>query len=259
MEELFHLFCPAIRFLEMRGDKLLLESKNGISKIILNDRVTGNMFSEEFADELLEKFREAQQLENEIIEFSSLDRIYFSRGPDLEYLQSIPKELAVEQLKKISQKLNQFIFELSLTDKLTILSVNGAAFGGGINIFLPCDIRLTTKKTKIYENFRTFGLPLDLSASILLPKYLGSTNTQKLLLDNELLFGDKAYKIGMFHECFPTKKELENRVEEISGWDTKEKESIKISNKLIYKDRREFLEQLKNENDVLLQQFMKSW
>lgn len=55
------------------------------------------------------------------------------------------------------------------------------------------------------------------------------------------------------------KKELENRVEEISGWDTKEKESIKISNKLIYKDRREFLEQLKNENDVLLQQFMKSW
>ena len=71
----------------MRGDKLLLENKNGISKIILNDRVTGNIFSEEFADELLEKFREAQQLENGIIEFSSSDRIYFSRGPDLEYLQ----------------------------------------------------------------------------------------------------------------------------------------------------------------------------
>lgn len=243
----------------MGGSKLLLENKNGISRIILNDSVTGNLFSEEFADELLEKFRSAQQHENEIIEFSSSDRVYFSRGPDLEYLKSIPKEFAIEQLKKISQKLNQFIFELSLTDKLTILSVNGAAFGGGINIFLSCDIRLATKKTKIYENFRTFGLPLDLSASILLPKYLGVTNTQRLLLNNKLLLGDEAYKMGLFHEYFSTKRELENKLEEISKWDTKEKESIKISNKLIHKDAHEFLEQLKTENDILLHQFMKLW
>lgn len=234
--------------------EILNEGK--VLKVVMDDK-EGNIFSEEFANDLLNIMIKSELSPAKIIEFSSDNRVYFSKGPDINSLLSLPMEQSIPLLNKVATILNKFILAIVNSKKLTLCTVNGAAFGGGINIFLATDIRLATRRAKIFENFKSYGLPSDLSTSIFLPIITGITQMQKLLFEGKFINGIEATHLGIFHECFNTNSEMKKRVLDIESMSSAEIASIKETNSLIYPKTTDIKRKLNDEKQLLLSSFEK--
>lgn len=230
--------------------------KGGRVATITLDGDNGNIFSEDFITKLREFFRIADSSEAKIIEISSGNRAYFSKGPDLFSLDKQNMELsqASDLLRRLANELNSFILDLASSDKLVITLFNGAIFGGGLNIFLGSDLRLSTQKTKIFENFSQFGLTLDLSASYFFQKFMSLTEVQKILYEDNFIDAKRARKLGIFHECFETLKDLKEQLENIESWDDRKITTVVHSNKLMI-DTEKLRRQLSLETDLLIESF----
>ncbi|MCB4979135.1 enoyl-CoA hydratase/isomerase family protein [Streptococcus mutans] len=214
--------------------ELFFKNSRRVAVIVLNDNDC-NIFSETFIIKLIELFKIADSSEAKIIEISSGNRVYFSKGPDLFALdkQNMKLTQAVALLRRLAEKLNSFILQLVSSDKLVITLFNGVVFGGGLNIFLGSDLRLSTQRTKIFENFSQFGLTLDLSASYFFQKFMSLAEIQKILFKDDFINAKTAVELGIFHECFETYKDLEVQLNIIEHWSDKKINTIVQSNKLM--------------------------
>ena len=217
--------------------------KGGRVATITLDGDNGNIFSEDFITKLREFFRIADSSEAKIIEISSGNRAYFSKGPDLFSLDKQNMELsqASDLLRRLANELNSFILDLASSDKLVITLFNGAIFGGGLNIFLGSD-------------FSQFGLTLDLSASYFFQKFMSLTEVQKILYEDNFIDAKRARKLGIFHECFETLKDLKEQLENIESWDDRKITTVVHSNKLMI-DTEKLRRQLSLETDLLIESF----
>lgn len=235
--------------------ELFFKNSGRVAVIVLNDN-DGNIFSETFIVDLTELFKMADSSNAKIIEISSSNRVYFSKGPDLFALDKKNMELteAVDLLRRLAVKLNNFILQLVSSDKLVVTLFNGVVFGGGLNIFLGSDLRLSTRKTKIFENFSQFGLTLDLSSSYFFQKFMSLTEIQKILFKNEYIDAKKAVEVGIFHECYETYNELKKQLNIIEHWSDKKINTVVHSNKLMVNTKL-LQEQLNLETNRLIESF----
>ena len=72
--------------------------------------------------------------------------------------------------------------EIYQSPKITVAAVHGFAYGGGLNIMLACDYRLTVHNAKFIENFLYMGVTPDLSSSYFLTRLIGITKTTELII-----------------------------------------------------------------------------
>lgn len=79
-----------------------------------------------------------------------------------------------------------------------IAAVNGAAAGGGFALVLGSDIRLAARSAKFNAAFIRIGLSAcDIGTSWLLPRLIGASRAQELMLTGRVFGADEAFRIGL--------------------------------------------------------------
>ncbi|MBJ7336775.1 enoyl-CoA hydratase-related protein [Mycolicibacterium sp.] len=78
-----------------------------------------------------------------------------------------------------------------------IAAIHGHAIGAGLQISLGCDIRIVTADVQLGCAEIDFGMTVDMGASQLLPRLIGTDRTMDLLLSGRLITGAEAVRWGL--------------------------------------------------------------
>jgi enoyl-CoA hydratase len=82
-----------------------------------------------------------------------------------------------------------------------IAAVNGPAAGGGFALVLGSDIRIGSTSARFNAAFIRIGLSAcDIGTSWLLPRLVGASRAQELMLTGRVFDADEAYRIGLVVE-----------------------------------------------------------
>ncbi|TVR23727.1 MAG: enoyl-CoA hydratase/isomerase family protein [Ilumatobacter sp.] len=128
----------------------------------------------------------------------------FSAGLDLRGYGSAPHtaHLGPTQTGFAVQKhIASLIPHLRSIPQPVIAAVNGPAAGGGFALVLGSDIRLAARSARFNAAFVRIGLSAcDIGTSWLLPRLVGASRSQELMLTGRVFDADEAYRIGLVVE-----------------------------------------------------------
>jgi enoyl-CoA hydratase len=144
----------------------------------------------------------------------------FSAGADIENLQ----ELAKDQ-NNLFDKMNSGKKILDYIENLNIpviAAINGACFGGGLEIALACNMRISSEKALFAFPEANHGLIPGLGGTYRLTQLLGK-KTFEVILDADLINANEAKDLGLIDYISETKnafdfakEKLENMISERS-------------------------------------------
>lgn len=116
----------------------------------------------------------------------------FSAGADLS--QFISNSVA---FMEFARKGARTLRRLSELPQLTIAVLKGYALGGGLELAISCDVRIATEDVEIGFPELTRGLVPAWSGTQRLPKLLGLSHANSLILTSERIRGKRAFEIGL--------------------------------------------------------------
>ena len=134
----------------------------------------------------------------------SLKKNCFIAGADIKEIEKIvePDDGALKA--KAGQDVMNMIEDLSVP---TIAVVDGVALGGGCELALACDYRVSTfnEKVKIGLPEVNLGFVPGFGGTYRLPRVVGLQQGLKMILSGKPIDSDKALRIGLFDKLFPQK------------------------------------------------------
>ncbi len=175
---------------------VLYEVKDHVALITFNRPERMNALGQELSAELREaEARFASDPEAWIAVYTGAGDRAFCAGRDL-------KEVAAGGSGSAAP--TAAVFERPAVDlgKPTIAAINGAAYGGGLEKALGCDIRIcSTNATMALAEVKVGLCPP--SGSFLLPRLVGLSNAMWLLLSGEPVDAPDAYRMGLVTRVVP--------------------------------------------------------
>ena len=144
--------------------------------------------------------------------------------------------------KKVDDLINK---QISLTGQIyrlkipTIAVITGPAAGAGFSLALACDIRIGNKDSFFISNYSSIGLSGDYGISWFLSSLLGESKAKQIMMLNERIYADEAFKLGLLNFLFKTK--FEENVAEICN-------RISIQSSLAIKNIKNNIHAAKNNN-----------
>ena len=178
------------------------ESSETIGEIILNKPEVHNAFDDEIIQALITAI---QTHENDpkvrAIWLKSTGK-NFSAGADLNWMKRMA-QLNYEENLADANKLAELMHSLYATSKPTLVSVQGAAFGGALGLIACCDIAVATEKASFCLSEVKIGLiPAVISPYVI--KAIGERASQRYFLTAERFNCDEAHRLGLVHEQVET-------------------------------------------------------
>ena len=119
----------------------------------------------------------------------------FCAGADLEYLQKVSNNSSIENYED-SKSLAEMFLMIYEFPKPTIAAVNGNAIAGGCGLVSVCDFIVAhSENSKFgYSEVKIGFIPA--IVSIFLIKKIGEGLAKQLLLEGNVISGERAYEIG---------------------------------------------------------------
>lgn len=95
-----------------------------------------------------------------------------------------------------------FAWHCGLT-KPVVAAINGAAAGVGFALACWCDLRFAAEGAKMTTAHGPLGLPAEYGLSWLLPKMIGLTRANDILLSSRKFLAEEALAMGLVNEVLP--------------------------------------------------------
>jgi enoyl-CoA hydratase/carnithine racemase len=129
-----------------------------------------------------------------------------------------------------------FAYHFGLT-KPTIAAINGPAAGVGLVLACYCDLRFAAAGAKLTTAHGRLGLPAEFGLSWLLPRMIGLTRANDLLLSSRVVLAEEAADMDLVNEVVPGDR-LRSRVNEYAAMlaSTVSPSSLRATRHQIYRD-----------------------
>jgi enoyl-CoA hydratase/carnithine racemase len=124
----------------------------------------------------------------------------FCGGADLKQIRSNfdrPIDVQVEQ----GRRFQALFSRIELVSKVTLAEVGGMALGGGLELALACDLRITSTATKLGLPEVGLGLIPGAGGTQRLTRLCGRPTSLRLILAGEIIDGAEAYRLGLAQWC----------------------------------------------------------
>jgi methylglutaconyl-CoA hydratase len=170
-----------------------------VGLLTLNRPEAANAFSKQ----LLHDFNEIMdQIERDndlrVLIITGSGEKAFCAGADLKERKGMSDDEVIEAVGMIKQTVNR-VESLSIP---TIAGINGACFGGGLELALACDIRIANDHAKMGLTETSLGIIPGAGGTQRLARLIGIGKAKYLILTAKRLTSDQAFQIGLVEEVF---------------------------------------------------------
>lgn len=124
----------------------------------------------------------------------------FCAGADLAVVADLAeqaKDGTTEPAAAFAHQGQQVARTIEESDAIVVAGIDGAARGGGMEIALACDIRVTTPDATLAEPGVTFGLFGAWGGTHRLPNLVGQSNAIDLTLSGRVIDSQEALRMGL--------------------------------------------------------------
>jgi enoyl-CoA hydratase/carnithine racemase len=112
---------------------------------------------------------------------------------------------------KLQRRISEIMVRMRRCPQPIISLLHGACTGGGLALALASDVRLATKDVKMNVAMATIGLSgCDVGISYFLPRAIGLSRANEMMLTGKFISGDKADKWGLVNDIFDSYSALES-------------------------------------------------
>jgi enoyl-CoA hydratase len=191
-----------------------LTVNDGVGVIIINNPPV-NALTLEVREQLQEVLQDVEQnSEIRAIVITGAGPKCFVAGADI---KDFPNQMEVGPRENATIYKEMFSY-LENTPKPVICALNGLALGGGLELALSCDIRITEEKVKLGLTEVNLGLIPGLGGTQRLARLVGPAKAKELLFTGKIVKADEALRIGLVNQVVADGESLN--------------EALKLANKL---------------------------
>lgn len=171
-----------------------VSDRGQITLIGLNRPEKKNALDQNMVDEISSAINDIQRRGPKILIIHSLVEGTFVSGADI-------KELYERDADSALQAIN-----LGLFDKLqkfrwpTIAAIDGYALGGGCELALACDFRLSSPSSKFGQPELSLGIIAGAGGNWRLPQLVGISVARQMLYTGKILSAEEALEVGLIDE-----------------------------------------------------------
>lgn len=139
---------------------------------------------------------------------------HFSAGADLVKLKQLARDEKVLFEKMSAGKaLLKWIEESTVP---VVAAINGACFGGGLEIALACHIRICSENALFAFPEINFGILPGLGGTQRLTELIGLSRSTKMILSGNIFNSEKALEWGLVDKIVPSSELLQNSLDFIN-------------------------------------------
>ena len=185
---------------------VLYEQDKRIVKITLNRPDTRNALSGDIIEELVEYLNKADKDKNVGCIILTGAGKSFSSGGNLQEI----KDMTTKDNMSLSELEDWYRFgiqkiprTMNSIDVPIVAAVNGHAIGAGNDLCTMCDIRIACEDAKFSESFLRIGIIPGDGGSWFLPKIIGLSRANEMILTCDVLDAQKALDWGLVSQVIP--------------------------------------------------------
>ncbi|MFV7772329.1 enoyl-CoA hydratase [Shewanella marisflavi] len=141
----------------------------------------------------------------------------------------------------------KFLFTLLDLTKPLVAAVAGPAVGIGTTLLLHCDLVYADNTAKFQLPFINLALVPEAGASLLLPRLVGQTKANELLLLGEPFDAQSAQAMGLINQTVPSDELMSHALAQSIKLAQKPPQALKISRQLLRGDKALIREQMLKE------------
>jgi len=104
---------------------------------------------------------------------------------------------------EFSRKGERIFKRIAEFPKLTVAAIKGYALGGGLELAMSCDLRLSTEDARLGLPEVTLGLVPGWSGTQKMARLIGRSRASALVLTGERISGKQAYEFGLVNRVIP--------------------------------------------------------
>lgn len=185
----------------------------GIAKILLNRPEAANAMSVQMLYQLHEAIQEIKYDPNvRCVIVTGAGEKVFCAGADLRERATMnPIEV-----KKTVSLIRGNINDLEQLPQPVIATLNGSAFGGGLELALACDIRIAASHIKVGLTETSLAIIPGAGGTQRLPRLIGKGKAKELIYTARRIDAQEAEKIGLVEHVVPY-EELEEKAMSIAN------------------------------------------
>lgn len=128
----------------------------------------------------------------------------FSAGAEIKMLQKSKPEEAVEIVKQGHKTFNR----IEAVSKPVIVAINGLTLGGGNELAMACDIRISSDRARFGQPEVQLGLIPAWGGTQRLPRLVGKAKAKELIFTGQMISAQEAYRIGLINKAVPDGEEF---------------------------------------------------
>lgn len=133
----------------------------------------------------------------------------FCAGADLKERSTMDEE----EVRTFLHDLRRTFRALELSDKIFIAAINGAAFGGGTELALACDLRVIRPGAKMALTETRLAIIPGGGGTQRLPRLVGVATAKDLILTGRHVEAEEALRLGLVNRVAPSADVVEAAVE----------------------------------------------
>lgn len=143
----------------------------------------------------------------------SSNNVLFSRGAAIEPVL----ELSQEEVREFILYAQQVTMKLQFLPKISVAALTGPAYGGGLELAMACDYRVSINKHLIKDAYglpeTALGLIPGMGGTQNLKRLVGKELAKSMIANAERITPEEAKKIGLVDELVPAKEVLTKALE----------------------------------------------
>jgi len=109
-----------------------------------------------------------------------------------------------DQVREFVRQIRATMDDIANLPQPTIAAIQGAAFGGGCELALSCDLRLMADQALIGLTETALAIIPGAGGCVRLPRLVGAAKAKQMILLAERLTSEEALSCGLVHEVAPT-------------------------------------------------------
>ena len=184
----------------MEYENTLYEKSEGIATITINRPKALNALNEETVRELLARIEEAKKDENvKVIVVTGAGDRAFSAGADLNMMKGAGAVMGMH-LSQVGQKLTT---EIEGLGKPVIAAINGYALGGGLELAMACDLRISSENARLGQPEINVGLIPGWGGTQRLPRFVGKAMAKEMIFTGKMIDAKTAEGLGLLNKVVP--------------------------------------------------------